>query len=118
MSTPPVVKALAEIRRALDTCCGKKGGDLHQRMQQYVDTIEARIQSQDADMLRTMAELTPTVSALPFLSPPDRQLARELIAAGRRAKAQHHHPDHGGDGRRMARLNAVADRLERLLGGV
>jgi hypothetical protein len=50
----------------------------------------------------------PATPILPCVKP---DLAAELIEAGRRAMAARHHPDRGGDGEHLARLNDAADRL-------
>ena len=48
---------------------------------------------------------------------PEPGLARELVAAGRRAMALRHHPDRGGDTEQMKRTNVVADWLDARLVG-
>lgn len=46
----------------------------------------------------------------------DKELAKQIIAAGRRSMAVKNHPDNGGDEEKMKQINAVADWLETLLG--
>lgn len=64
-----------------------------------------------ADELRFRLDVELSPSPAPQLAPPAdvaREVA-ELIVAGYRALALRRHPDHGGDGRSMGRLNdAVA----------
>jgi hypothetical protein len=42
---------------------------------------------------------------------PSRDVAEDLIEAGRRALARRHHPDHGGDHDEMVNANNAADWL-------
>lgn len=45
----------------------------------------------------------------------NKEMAKQIIAAGRRALAAKHHPDKGGDVETMQDVNAAADWLETLL---
>jgi hypothetical protein len=47
----------------------------------------------------------------PVSGPVDGDVAARIVEAGRRALASKHHPDIGGDGATMTRINATADRL-------
>src|SRR5215471_18361148 len=51
------------------------------------------------------------VEHAPEMDAEDRALLAELVQAGFRALVRRYHPDVGGDGEKMVRLNALMERL-------
>ena len=65
-----------------------------------------------AEIARRAADIL--VGTLP---PPIHKVIEELVGAGLRALARKHHPDVGGDTKKMQEINSAAEWLRRAAGG-
>ncbi len=72
------------------------------------DAVEEEIERRRLDEERREEERRETFDRL---NAPQPEVADAIVGAGLRSLARRHHPDVGGDGRRMSELNNAADWL-------
>jgi hypothetical protein len=86
-------------------------------LENHVRMLQVRREAtQAAQAARSVTDALRGAAMRAAWTPQERDEAREVIAAGRRALATQCHPDGGGDDERMKRLNAAADSLEASVG--